>query len=175
MNPLVSIVIPTYNRYPYLIECLTLLLSFESADFEVVVQDNSEDTGPVEAFLRDCNDSRLRYFHDARFHYSQTENSELAVEKAVGDYVCYIGDDDALSREVVSAASWMKRMDVDALLFDGAPYYWPDVVFAIRSRVFRFGNSMPAWNASTRSLNIGCARAEELSISAECQGCIMEW
>ena len=129
MNPLVSIVIPTYNRYPYLIECLTLLLSFESADFEVVVQDNSEDTGPVEAFLRDCNDSRLRYFHDARFHYSQTENSELAVEKAVGDYVCYIGDDDALSREVVSAASWMKRMDVDALLFDGAPYYWPDVVF----------------------------------------------
>lgn len=129
MSVVLSIVIPTYNRYRYLFECLKVLLSFESDQFEVVVQDNSEDNSEIKRFIKDCSDERLRYYHDASRHYSQTENSEIAVEKARGKYVCYIGDDDMVSRRIVDFALWMDANEIDSLLFPGAPYYWPDVEF----------------------------------------------
>ena len=41
MTPLLSIVVPTKNRYIYLFELIKLLASFKRTDFEMVIQDNS--------------------------------------------------------------------------------------------------------------------------------------
>jgi len=40
---LLSIIIPTKNRYKYLKECLISLNMINSTQFEIIVQDNSDD------------------------------------------------------------------------------------------------------------------------------------
>ena len=158
MRPLLSIVIPTYNRYQYLVDVLDVLLAFDGDDFEVIVQDNSEDNAIMLDYMKRCRDSRLRYFHDAARHYSQTENSELAVGKATGRFVCYIGDDDVLSQKVLDIVGWMEAECIEALLFQGAHYYWPDVVFSHGDRP----------HFTVRRFTAGVRKIDPLEKYAEC-------
>ena len=65
MRPLLSIVIPTKNRYFTLINLVEKLLTWDNDDYEVVVQDNSEDNSDIIDFLKKYeNNKNLRYFHN---------------------------------------------------------------------------------------------------------------
>ena len=62
--PLLSIVIPTKNRYEYLFPVLDASIQYiAGSDYEIVVQDNTHDNSPaIEYFLRQT-DPRIKYFH----------------------------------------------------------------------------------------------------------------
>jgi len=121
---LLSIVIPTLNRYDTLIPLIRALCSFESQKLEVIVHDNSIDN---ETFLRFYNllkDSRIKYFH-VEGTLSAIENCNLAVSKATGRYVCFIGDDDGVSEQIISCCEWMSEIGVESVIFNRAIYTWP--------------------------------------------------
>lgn len=127
MNPLLSIVIPTKNRYFYLKQLITLIDSFHSDCIELVIQDNSDDNSAFVEYLNECNYKNLNYFYSSDA-LSQAGNSDLAILNSKGDYVCFIGDDDGVTFHIVECVLWMSRNNIDALLSTPTIYKWPDYV-----------------------------------------------
>jgi glycosyltransferase involved in cell wall biosynthesis len=121
---LLSIIIPTKDRYDTLLKVLDSLMLINSNEFEVVIQDNSFEVSTIERYLKSKNDSRIKYFHNKE-KLSQTENSDLAVKNSKGEYVCFIGDDDGVMPYIVHVVKWMKEMNIRVLKGYKPDYYWP--------------------------------------------------
>ena len=54
---LLSIIIPTKDRYHYLKECITTVLSVNTDDFELIIQDNTADNSEIRDFCEEIVDS----------------------------------------------------------------------------------------------------------------------
>ena len=124
---LLSIVIPTRNRYQYLKKCVELLERLDSSLVEILISDNSDDNSEFKRYLATNSFDNINYFY-TKERMSQTENSEFAVERATGEYICFIGDDDLVLPSMIDLARRMKSDGNDACLFDIPKYYWPDLV-----------------------------------------------
>jgi glycosyltransferase involved in cell wall biosynthesis len=125
MSYILSIIIPTKNRYSTLLPLLDALCSFISNNFEIVIQDNSENNEAILNYLESNNDVRLKYFY-CNDKLSVIDNSDLAVNHAIGDYICFIGDDDGVMPYIVEVIEWMELNGIKALKSFKPNYYWPD-------------------------------------------------
>lgn len=140
---LLSIMIPTKNRYKTLMPVLTTLTRIESDDVEFVVQDNTEDNTAILGYISSLGDRRIKYFHNIE-KMDLTMNSELAISKCQGEYVCYIGDDDSVSKHIVSFVKELEANDIDACLFNMASFFWPDCILPDMDKpVFSYTRSIP--------------------------------
>jgi len=125
MKPLLSIIIPTKNRYTTLLPLLDALCSFESENFEIVIQDNSDINEEILNYLESNKDVRINYFYCSD-KLSIIDNSDLAVNHTIGEYICFIGDDDGVMPYIVDVVEWMKQNGIKALKSFKPNYYWPD-------------------------------------------------
>jgi len=131
-SPLLSIVIPTKNRYYYLKILIDALLSEESQEFELIIQDNSDDNSEFLEFAR-------KYDSDSRFKYQYTsgwlsviDNCDFGVGAASGDYVCMLGDDDGiLLQQSIEVVKFLKKEGIDAANVNKISYAWPDTSHAV--------------------------------------------
>lgn len=133
MNYLLSVVIPTKDRYIYLKECLQSLIDLKSDMLEIVVQDNTAINDEILSYISLLNWPHLKYYHYS-YSVSQTENSDLAVSHALGEYCCYIGDDDSISNAALEIAQYMKDNRIIACACNVATYHWKDIVFQGRKK-----------------------------------------
>lgn len=123
---ILSIAIPTKERFQYLEPFLTYFLSSLRTDFEIIIQDNSVHNEAATTYLTANTDSRIRYFHDAE-PLSVVENCDRAIKHTTGEFVIMIGDDDAVSLEIFDFLSKAKNQRYDAFLFPKPLYVWPGV------------------------------------------------
>lgn len=91
---LLSICIPTYNRYNKLRPMLTQLLSCERKDFEVVIQDNCSTDGTRE-IKKDLNDERVRLIENP-VNIGGIKNGFGALLDAKGKYCMVCLDKDCV-------------------------------------------------------------------------------
>ncbi|PPK59395.1 glycosyl transferase family 2 [Malaciobacter marinus] len=125
MIPILSIVIPTHNRASYAISAIESILYFENEPIELIVTDTSENDD-LEFFVSSLTESRLRYIH-IKEALSMTENYNLAMSMATGDYVCLIGDDDTITYDAIITAKWAKKNHIEIVSpLVVANYAWPD-------------------------------------------------
>lgn len=91
-SPLVSVIIPTYNRPHFLREALTSVINQTFKDFEVIISDDCSTESP-QAVVESFQDSRLRLRHN-----DTNSGPALAVlraiEQAKGKYIATLNDDD---------------------------------------------------------------------------------
>lgn len=159
MKPLLSIIIPTRNRYKYLEKCLeSVLATYNNQNVEIIITDNSSPREEIKI---------LNQFSNINYSFienpiSQVENFELALENVTGEYVTMIGDDDGLSGLLLEVVDYMKRNNVDALNSPFATYYWPDIVS--KNKVNSFSGKMFLSNYSYK--------ISELSASLEISKCL---
>lgn len=130
MSYLLSVIIPTKDRYIYLKECIDTLSQLDKEKVEVVISDNTIDNREFVNFL----ESKYSDFHNIKYYHStetlsQTGNSDLALSKATGEYCCYIGDDDTIAEYAIELTEYLKANDIKACVFNMATYHWPDVVY----------------------------------------------
>jgi glycosyltransferase involved in cell wall biosynthesis len=92
--PKISLLIPTRERADTLAFTLRTAFEQQSCEFEVIVSDNAS-TDNTRAVVEAFKDERLRYVNTQR-RLSMCDNYEFALEHATGEYVLYIGDDDAV-------------------------------------------------------------------------------
>lgn len=92
--PLLSIIVPTRERAETLAFTLATALEQSSQDYEVIVSDNASTDG-TRAVVNRVADPRVHYFNTGQ-RLSMCGNYEYALERARGDYVIFIGDDDAV-------------------------------------------------------------------------------
>jgi glycosyltransferase involved in cell wall biosynthesis len=91
-NPLVSVIIPTYNRAPLLGRCINSVLAQTYREFELLIIDDHS-TDNTEEIVHSFNDPRIRYI-------KQTKNGGVSaarnagISTAKGDFIAFNDDDD---------------------------------------------------------------------------------
>lgn len=95
-KPFFSVVLPTLNRAGYLAWAIRSVLNQTFEDFELVVSDNSS-TDDTETVVKSFSDKRMRYVKTEKT-LPMYDSWEFALGEAKGEYVTFLGDDDAHSR-----------------------------------------------------------------------------
>lgn len=124
-QPLLSIVVPTKDRYKYLIHLIQLIDSFNTNDIELVIQDNTNDNDLILSYLNNHYCEFVKYFHTKEL-ISVSENSTKAILNSSGEYVCFLGDDDGVLSSIVDVVRHMKDNSIDYLISLPTIYNWPD-------------------------------------------------
>lgn len=126
-KPLLSVVVPTKDRYKYLKHLIKLIQSFNSDEIEIVVQDNTTDNKEIIDFLSELNYSDCKYFHEVG-QLPMTTNADNAILHSEGEYVCFLGDDDGICPNALDYCRYMKEHGYEAMRSNLAHYYWPDAM-----------------------------------------------
>ena len=93
-NPLVSFIVPTYNRVNYLKRAVNSILNQTYTDLElIIIDDNSEDN--TENFVKGIKDSRVKYYKNETNRGAQfSRNKGIFYSK--GSYINFLDDDDQI-------------------------------------------------------------------------------
>ncbi len=123
--PLVSILVPTYNRANQLSAALDSALAQSHRPIEIVVSDNaSSDETPSICQRYAMRHPELRVVrHDE--NCGPTRNFESLRDVAHGEYMMFLGDDDWLDVDYVSRCLEVFREHPDATVVAGRAMYHP--------------------------------------------------
>lgn len=106
IEPIVSILIPTYNRADYLGEAIDSALAQTYKNIEIIVHDDAS-TDDTPNLLKKCSDPRLRIIRTEDNH-GMLGGWNYIVTKAKGEYIKFLASDDLLEptcvEELVKAA-----------------------------------------------------------------------
>lgn len=91
-SPLVTVVLPTYNRVPYLTQALESALAQTYGNTEILVSDNAA-SREVADLVASYRDPRVRYRHNGG-NIGPLRNALAAYREARGEYVSTLHDDD---------------------------------------------------------------------------------
>lgn len=110
---LISVIIPTRNRQKYAEKTVEQILGLKQ-NIEIIVQDNSDDDSLFSILKPLIEAKNIKYEYE-RKTLPFSENYNRATEKATGEYLCAIGDDDGILPNIVSCAEWMEKLGIDAV------------------------------------------------------------
>lgn len=123
-QPLLSIVIPTKDRYDTLIPVVDSFLNhIVGNDYEIVIQDNSGDNSRWLQYTQTRQDEKIRYFYDA-LPVPIKDNVNRAFDNSGGEYWILIGDDDFVSPYILDVVKMMKEKGIESLKYICGRYYW---------------------------------------------------
>ena len=119
MSSLVSIIIPIYNVESYLRECLDSILAQTYKNLEVIlIDDGSTDSSGAIAKEYASKDIRIHYFYQENQGAGSARNKGL--EKANGEWVCFIDPDDFYPNTTTIATLCTKAEQNNALVCGGS-------------------------------------------------------
>lgn len=95
-----SVVIPTYNRLPYLKKCISSILESDFANYEIIVVNDGSSDGTRE-YLDGLSKDKIRVFHhEQNTGVSQARNTGIRLAKH--DLVAFTDDDCLVSKEWIT-------------------------------------------------------------------------
>lgn len=99
-SPLVSVIVPVYNRKTTIFRCLDSILKQSYRNFEVLVIDDGSDDGTSD-ICRSVSktDARIKLFSQDNHGVSYSRNRGIAA--ATGKYVVFIDSDDYVNAQYV--------------------------------------------------------------------------
>jgi glycosyltransferase involved in cell wall biosynthesis len=122
---LYSFVIPTRERHDVLKGAIQSVLNQTRSNFEIVVMDNAS-SPETKRVAESFNSSHIRYFR-APERLAMTDNWELGLQHAVGDYITVLGDDDGALPDAVEIAEEIHARWPNTILTWKPPiYFWPN-------------------------------------------------
>ena len=106
--PLVSVIVPTYNRIKLLRETIESILSQTFDDFELIIVDNVSEDG-TEEYVNGLEDPRIKYFRNANNGIIAVSRN-FGIKKAKGKYIAFCDDDDLwLPRKLAQQVEFMEN------------------------------------------------------------------
>jgi glycosyltransferase domain-containing protein len=100
----ISIIIPTYNRPDLLKECINSCLSQSLPPYEIIIGDDSSNDSSkemIDKIIKENSSIKISYFKHSPSK-KQIGNVNFLIDKAKGDYVTLIHDDDFLLDNCIS-------------------------------------------------------------------------
>lgn len=109
MEPLVSILIPTYNRANLLKRSIQSALNQTYENIEIVISDNNSDDN-TDKIVNSFTDRRIKYFKNES-NIGPILNWRNALVKSSGDYCILLCDDDYIieSNYIRNSVELLKR------------------------------------------------------------------
>ena len=114
-EPLVSVVVPTYNNAAFVGETMRSILCQTFADFELIVSDHSSTDGTWELLQPFASDARVRLLQMPRTEHPH-DNWANATQSATGRYVKLVCGDDLLAPECLERQVDAMRTHPDAVM-----------------------------------------------------------
>ena len=96
-KPLVSVIIPTYNRPAYLKEAILSAVGQTYQNIEILVSDNCSSENP-QAIVESFEDSRISFWRNET-NIGMFANAMNTFKKARGKYVASLNDDDVWNQD----------------------------------------------------------------------------
>lgn len=123
-----SVVIPTRSRAVYLKACLqSVVVAADNAgcEVEILVSDNASDDNTKEIVEQFANPAIQYIFRPKRL--SMRMNFEASLRDATGTHIVFIGDDDAVLPNGLSALRcFLEQSQADVVNWRLPGYVWPD-------------------------------------------------
>lgn len=119
----ISVILPVYNNAQYLEECLGSVLAEEKLSIEIVAVDDGSTDGSGQ-MLEDYAGKyeNIRVFHQENSGVSVARN--LGLEKAKGEYICYLDSDDHYQLGVLEKGlALCNEKKLDVLFFTYENYF----------------------------------------------------
>ncbi|MFD0762122.1 glycosyltransferase family 2 protein [Lutibacter aestuarii] len=109
--PLVSVIIPTYNREKYLLQALNSVANQTYTNLEIIVVDDGSDINYAEKIcekIKNC-----KYYYKRNGGLSSARN--YGVSKAKGEYIAFLDDDDywRVDKLQIQVAVLNKKSSID--------------------------------------------------------------
>jgi len=114
--PMVSILIPTYNRERFITECVMSAVDQCYPNYEIIVIDDGS-TDNTAAVVGNIPSDKLRYIQKAHSGAPLTRN--IGVQEAKGDFVLWIGSDDCLMPDTLATYRTFMAQYPDVDVFYG--------------------------------------------------------
>lgn len=123
-----SILLPTRNRLDLLRLAVQSVLDQDYGSWEIIISDNAS-SDDVAGYARSLGDKRIIFVRSEQL-IPVTDNWNLALEHASGDYFLMLGDDDCLLRGCLSTAkALIERYDRPEIVYtEAVQYAYPGVL-----------------------------------------------
>ena len=113
----VAVIIPAYNRWPYICDAIDSVLSQSHNNIEcIVVDDASTDGSPVWLKQKYCDKITLLCNEENR---EKSYSRNRGIKEATSEYICFLDSDDVLTNDSISSRLGVFRTDSD---FDGVAF-----------------------------------------------------
>jgi glycosyltransferase involved in cell wall biosynthesis len=97
--PLISIIMPTYNRAPWILESVTSILNQSYPHLELIIVDDGSDD-QTESIISTIQDERV-HFHKAGRIGILGRIKNIGLEKAKGSFIAFMDSDDLWAPEIL--------------------------------------------------------------------------
>ena len=145
-NPLISIIVPLYNKEPYIKNTLQSVLSQTYSDYEIlVVNDGSTDWSMERA--KEVKSNRIRFFTKSNGGPASARN--FGVRNARGRWVIILDADDQLVPGILQHFAELIQAHPDIHLFCGTHWLKCDAGLTLYSPRYKEGvlkNNFRAWS-----------------------------
>lgn len=123
-NYSLSIIIATRGREYYCKRCIDVMLSFITEKTQIVISDNSE-SSDIANYVEQLNVDRIKYKHTGG-ELTMSENYNIGLSMASGDYICMLGDDDIVLPSIYNALTFAIENNADCITQSKViNYIWP--------------------------------------------------
>ena len=126
MKPFLSILIPSRNRAKYLKYAIQSALNLESSSIQIVVSENYSSDNSWEV-CGQFRDPRLTIIRPPK-PLSMADHFEFILRQALGEWVTFIGDDDAVMPHCVEHLKYLtsRYPQAEAICAPRAYYFWDE-------------------------------------------------
>lgn len=114
-KPLISVIIPVYNRKDKIMNAINSVLSQSYDNFELIIVDDASTDGTVE-FLKEIQHEKIRvFFHTENKDSSGARNTGL--KEANGEYITYLDSDNLMDEKFLESnlGMFLKFPDADCV------------------------------------------------------------
>lgn len=117
-----SVVIPLYNKAPYIKKALQSIVGQTFPDFELIVVDDGSSDDSLIVAEETLKESGIHYrlIHQDNEGVSTARNNGVAASQ--GDYICFLDADDWWAQDFLQKMDWLIKEYPDAGIY-GANYY----------------------------------------------------
>lgn len=150
-NPLISIIIPTYNKPQFLKQAIESALNQKwDGKFEIIVCDNNpQRNDETEVLMKTYNDAKISYYKNEK-NIGASGNWNRLNELAKGEWTVMLHDDDLLQDLFLNQLVQFFNEDVDLIGFGFCPFKTKSVNLAAstitnRAQIIRFEDM---WNGT---------------------------
>ncbi len=138
-NPLVSVVIPSYNQGAYIAKAINSILTQDLGDFELLISDDASPDNSVEV-ISSFSNPRIKLFVQKK-NLGPVGNLDFLIKQSRGKYIALLNSDDfwypnklrqqvelMTSQDVFAACfTWADLIDENGKAIKGIEAMWADV------------------------------------------------
>ena len=113
--PLVSVIMPTYNRENVIMHAINSVFNQTYPNFELIIVDDASNDGTIN-LLKSINDDRIKIFQNTK-NSGSSYSRNVGLKNAKGDIIMYLDSDNEWDPEYIKTmvGAFIELPDADAL------------------------------------------------------------